>query len=113
MHLLIWMWIKEDNTPCISFTEASVDLQHSEIICLTDASVKWTQRRNEDCIVPKRAICMKEDDEKKYIIAYPGSRLLEAKISMCLLKSNACTIILHYPLPSLCVQRTILSDRIA
>jgi hypothetical protein len=34
--------------PCISFTEASVDLQHSEIICLTDASVKWPQRCNED-----------------------------------------------------------------
>jgi hypothetical protein len=48
MHLLIWMFIKEDNTPCILFTEASVDLQHSEIICLTDASVKWPQRRNED-----------------------------------------------------------------
>jgi hypothetical protein len=65
--------------PCISFTKASVDLQHGEIICLTDASVKWTQRRNEDCIVPERAICMKEDDEKEYIIAYPGRRLLKAK----------------------------------
>jgi hypothetical protein len=78
MHLLIWMLIKEDNTPCISFTEASVDLQHSEIICLTDASVKWTQRRNKDCIVPERAICMKEDDEE-YIIAYPGRPLPKAK----------------------------------
>jgi hypothetical protein len=37
MHLLIWMLIKEDNTPCISFTEASVYLQHGEILCLTDA----------------------------------------------------------------------------
>jgi hypothetical protein len=73
------MLIKEDNTPHISFTEASFDLQHSEIICLTDASVKWTQIRNEDCIVPERAIYMKEDDEKGYIIAYPGHRLLEAK----------------------------------
>jgi hypothetical protein len=27
--------------PCILFTEASVDLQYGEIICLTDASVKW------------------------------------------------------------------------
>jgi hypothetical protein len=42
------MLIKEDNAPCISFTEASVDLQHGEIICLTDASVKWLQRRMED-----------------------------------------------------------------
>jgi hypothetical protein len=72
------MLIKEDNTPCISCIEASVDLQHGEIICLTDASVKWLQR-HKDNIVSKRAICMKEDDEKGYIIAYPGHRLLEAK----------------------------------
>jgi hypothetical protein len=63
---------------CVSCIEASVDLQHGEIICVTDASVKWLQR-HKDNIVPKRAICMKEDDVKKYIIAYLGRRLLEAK----------------------------------
>jgi hypothetical protein len=30
-------------------------------------------------IVPERAICMKKDDEKEYIIAYPGSHLPKAK----------------------------------
>jgi hypothetical protein len=40
--------IKEDNPSCITLTEASVDLQHGEILCLTDATVKWKQRRTED-----------------------------------------------------------------
>jgi hypothetical protein len=40
--------IKEDNPSCITLTEASVDLQHGEISCLTDATVKWTQRYTED-----------------------------------------------------------------
>jgi hypothetical protein len=36
--------IKKDNPSCITLTEASVDLQHGEILCLTDATVKWRQR---------------------------------------------------------------------
>jgi hypothetical protein len=42
--------IKEDNPPCscITLTEASVDLQHGEILCLTGATVKWKQRCIED-----------------------------------------------------------------
>ena len=28
--------------------EASVDWQHGEILCVTDASIKWQQRRIED-----------------------------------------------------------------
>jgi hypothetical protein len=44
-------------------------------------------------IVSERAICMKNDDQKEYIIAYSDRRLLEAKkIGMCLLNSNACNI---------------------
>jgi hypothetical protein len=51
--------------------------------------------------------------QEGYIIAYLGRRLLEAKIGMCLLNSNACTIVPHYLLSSICVQQSILSDRIA
>jgi hypothetical protein len=40
MHLLILL-IKVDDPACIALTEASVDLQHSLILCLTDAHVKW------------------------------------------------------------------------
>jgi hypothetical protein len=40
--------IKEDNLSCVTRTKASVELQHGEILCLTDATVKWTQRRTED-----------------------------------------------------------------
>jgi hypothetical protein len=40
--------IKEDNPSCITLIEASFDLQHDEILYLTDATVKWKQRRTED-----------------------------------------------------------------
>jgi hypothetical protein len=76
------MLIKEDNTPCISCIEASVDLQHGEIICLTDASVTWLQR-HKDNIVPKRAICMKEDNAKKVHHCISRSSLARSQKSVC------------------------------
>jgi hypothetical protein len=42
--------------PCIP--EASVDLQDSEIRCLTDAGISWC-KDVPIIIVPPRAICMK------------------------------------------------------
>ena len=58
MHLLILMLIKSGNPACIALTKASVDLQHIEIPCLTDASIKWLHKVQES-IVPARTICMK------------------------------------------------------
>jgi hypothetical protein len=52
------MLIKENNVSCISFTEASVNLQDSEIRCLTDASVSW-RKDVPRIMVPVRAICTK------------------------------------------------------
>jgi hypothetical protein len=48
MHLLIWILIKADNLTCITLTEASVELQYGEILCLTDAIDKWPRRHGED-----------------------------------------------------------------
>ena len=42
---MIWMLIKADNPARITLTRASVDLQHGEIRCLNDASVRWPQKR--------------------------------------------------------------------
>jgi hypothetical protein len=78
MHLLIWMLIKEDNMSCISFTKASVDLQHVGIICLTDASVKWPEWSNEDYRSGKSDMHERRRPGKEYI-AYLGPRLLESK----------------------------------
>jgi hypothetical protein len=48
MHLLVWILIKADNPTCITLTEASVELQYGEILYLTDAIDKWSQRRDEE-----------------------------------------------------------------
>jgi hypothetical protein len=48
MHLLIWILIKADNLTCITLTDASVELQYGEILCLTDAIDKWPRRHGED-----------------------------------------------------------------
>jgi hypothetical protein len=48
IHLLIWILIKADNPACIMLTEASVELQHSEIYYSTDASNKWLQRSTDE-----------------------------------------------------------------
>jgi hypothetical protein len=48
MHLVIWILIKVDNPSCITLTEASVELQYSEILCLTDAIDKSPRRCDVD-----------------------------------------------------------------
>jgi hypothetical protein len=40
--------IKADNPTYITLTEASAELQYGEILCLTDAIDKWSQRRDEE-----------------------------------------------------------------
>jgi hypothetical protein len=47
IHLLVWILIKVYNPTCITLTDASVELQYGEILCLTDAIDKWSQRRDE------------------------------------------------------------------
>jgi hypothetical protein len=42
------MLIKEDNPTFITLTEASVELQYSELYYLTDASNKWLQRCTDE-----------------------------------------------------------------
>jgi hypothetical protein len=48
MHLLISILIKADNLTYITLTEASAELQYGEILCLTNAIDKWSQRRDEE-----------------------------------------------------------------
>jgi hypothetical protein len=53
IHLLIWILIKADNPTCITLTEASVELQYSEIYYLTDASNKCLQRSVDEYLPEK------------------------------------------------------------